>query len=121
MSTAAPALTKHQLETLLIEMCWKDPEFKQQVIANPKDLFEKFLGQKLPADLKIYIHEEDRSTIHFAVPPAPQTATELSDEELEKVAGGTEMFIVYSIALGVTIAVSAIASTGATLGSSPGW
>ena len=120
MSAAAPALTKHQLETLLIEKCWKDPEFKKEVLANPKALFEKFLGQKLPADLKIVVHEDDRSTIHLAVPPAPQAAAELADEELEKVAGGTEALVTFAVLTTVAVGAATVASTAITT-TSHGW
>ena len=89
---AAPSLTKRDLETALIEKCWKDPEFKKQVVTDPKGMLERHIGQKLPEDLKIFIHEEDANTLHFSLPPAPSNAMELSDEDLEKVAGGTEFF-----------------------------
>src|SRR5215469_11074733 len=90
---AAPSLTRRDLETALIEKCWKDPEFKREVVKDPKGMFERHIGQKLPADLKIFIHEEDASTLHFSLPPAPSNATGLSDEDLEKVAGGTEVIV----------------------------
>ena len=86
---AAPSLTKRDLETALIEKCWNDPEFKKQVVSDPKGMLERHIGQKLPADFKIFIHEEDATTLHFPLPPAPSNLTELSDEDLEKVAGGT--------------------------------
>ena len=123
MSSAAPALTKHQLETLLIEKCWKDPEFRKQVIANPKPLFEKFLGQNLPANLKIVVHEDDRNTVHLVVPPAPQAAAELSDEELEKVAGGTEIVVVTALFAGgaaIAIGTATVISTAITT-TNHGW
>jgi hypothetical protein len=90
MSAAAP-FTKHDLETRLIEECWKDPEFKAEVLADPKAKLEEFLGTKLPENFKVIIHQDDASTLHLAVPPAPAAAAELSDEDLEKIAGGTEL------------------------------
>ena len=95
--------TRRVLETHLIEKSWKDPEFRKQVVSDPKGMLEKHLGKKLPERLKIYVHEEDANTLHFSVPPAPSNVAELSDEELEKVAGGTEM---------VSAIVSAVIATG---------
>ena len=113
MSAAgAPSLTKRDLETALIEKCWKDPEFKKQVVSDPKGMLERHIGQKLPADLKIFIHEEDANTLHFSLPPAPSNATELSDEDLEKVAGGTELGVLMSVALSVVTAASGLVSSG---------
>lgn len=107
-----------ELETALIEKCWKEPEFKKEVLRDPKGMLEQHIGQKLPADLKIFIHEEDANTLHFSLPPAPSNLTELSDDELEKVAGGTELVLATvgvvaaaTAAGGVTLLVSGIAQT----------
>ena len=109
---AAPSLTKRDLETTLIEKCWKDPEFKKQVVSDPKGMLERHIGQKLPADLKIFVHEEDANTLHFSLPPAPSNTMELSDEDLEKVAGGTELFVILPVAFSVVTAASALVSSG---------
>jgi hypothetical protein len=88
---ATPALTRHDLETKLIEKAWKDPEFRRGILKDPKGMFEQYIGQKLPDQVRIYVHEEDASTLHFSIPPAPSNVHELSDEDLEKVAGGTDV------------------------------
>jgi hypothetical protein len=80
--------TRRDLETALIEKCWKDPEFKMQLISDPKGMLERHTGQKLPPELTIFIHEEDANTLHFSIPPAPAKLAELSEEQLERVAGG---------------------------------
>jgi hypothetical protein len=104
----AQAATRRDLETALIEKCWKDPDFRKQVISDPKSMLERHTGQKLPAQIKIFIHEEDANTLHFSLPPAPSNLTELSDDDLERVAGGTE-FVVAVIA-GTAAAVGVLAS-----------
>ena len=100
------------LETALIEKCWKDPEFKKEVVKDPKGMLERHLGKKLPTDLKIFVHEEDANTLHFSLPPAPANLAELSDEELENVAGGTELILVAPIALSVATAVAGTIASG---------
>src|ERR1700761_6743177 len=87
------ATTRRDLETALIEKCWKDASFKKQVLSDPKGMLERHTGQKLPTQVQIFIHEEDANTLHFSIPPAPANLTELSDQDLEKVAGGTECFV----------------------------
>ena len=84
-----PVMTRHEMETALIEKCWKDPAFQKQIVSDPKGTIEKATGQKLPENVKIFVHQEDANTLHFAIPPAPSELTELSDEDLERVAGGT--------------------------------
>jgi hypothetical protein len=101
-----------QLRTALIERCWKDPEFQKKVVADPKGMFEQASGRKLPENVKIIVHEEDANTLHLAIPPSPEQLAELSDEDLERVAGGTE-FVASLIAL-IGTALIATASAAAT-------
>jgi Nitrile hydratase, alpha chain len=117
---AAPSMTKRDLEVALVEKCWKDPEFKKQILADPKGMLERHIGKKLPGDLKIFVHEETAEALHFSLPPSPTNATELSDEDLEKVAGGTELILVMPIALSVALTVSG-AVGGAVATAKHGW
>jgi len=98
------AATRRDLETALIEKCWKDPEFKKQVISDPKGMLERHTGQKLPAPIKIFIHEEDANTLHFSIPSAPSNLSELSDDELERVAGGTDVTVTFVVLSGILTA-----------------
>ena len=109
---AAQAATRRDLETALIEKCWKDPDFKKQVMSDPKGMLERHTGQKLPAPIKIFIHEEDANTLHFSIPVAPSNLTELSDAELDRVAGGTDL--IYTVV--ATIAAIVTAASAATGG-----
>ncbi len=118
---------RRDLETQLIEKAWKDPSFRQEVLQDPKGLLERHLGQKLPEQLKIFVHEEDAHTLHFSIPPAPANLTELSDEDLEKVAGGTEIWVTTLMVSGVvagTVAASGVISgvaSGAVVTTKQGW
>jgi hypothetical protein len=81
---------KFQMEAALIRRCSEEPEFRAKVLANPKSMLEEALGQKLPENVSIFIHEEDLHTLHFSVPPTRENLEkELTDEQLEQVAGGT--------------------------------
>jgi hypothetical protein len=117
---AAPSMTKRDLEVALIEKCWKDPEFKKQVLADPKGMLERHIGKKLPGDLKIFVHEENAEALHFSLPPTPTNATELSDEDLEKVAGGTEILLALPIVFSAALTVSGVVG-GAVMTVEHGW
>jgi hypothetical protein len=104
----AQAATRRDLETALIEKCWKDPNFMRQVVSDPKAMLERHTGQTLPSQIKIFIHQEDANTLHFSIPPAPSNLTELSDDDLERVAGGTDVVVLIFSA--VTAAVTGAAS-----------
>jgi Nitrile hydratase, alpha chain len=114
MSTAgeAPSLTRRDLETALIEKCWKDPEFRKQVVSDPKGMLERHTGQRLPPEVKIFVHQEDANTVHFSIPPTPANVTELSDEDLERVAGGTD--VVITVAAATFLAGVSLTGTWAT-------
>jgi Nitrile hydratase, alpha chain len=119
-AAAAPSMTKRDLEVALVEKCWKDPEFKKQILADPKGMLERHLGTKLPGALKIFVHEENAETLHFSLPPAPTNATELSDEDLEKVAGGTELILIFPIAFTAVLTVGGLVG-GAVATAKNGW
>jgi Nitrile hydratase, alpha chain len=123
---ASPQITpsdnqRNQLRAALIEKCWKDPEFKTQIIADPKGMYEKHTGRKMPDNFKLIIHEEDANTLHFSIPQAPSATTELSDEELERVAGGSEVIIVLLTLVGASVAASVYASAVAGAGKADPW
>ena len=86
------SLSRQETEKLIVERAWKDPAFHDEFVADPKATIEKYSGQKLPAEAKILANAEDDTTIHFVIPKKPANADQLSDEDLEKVAGGIDVF-----------------------------
>ena len=104
MSTAPAGHTinRNDFETAITQRAWKDEAFRAEFLADPKGTIEKYSGQKLPAGLKIFTHAEDDATLHFVIPNKPANADALSDEDLEKVAGGIDFFI--GTIIGVLIA-----------------
>ena len=106
MSAESPSLNRHQFESLIIERAWKVPEFREEFVSNPKGTIEKYTGQKLPQNFRVVVHEEDAQTMHMIIPQAPQNVSELSDEDLERVAGGTDVSIAVTI---VTVSITSAA------------
>jgi hypothetical protein len=80
--------TRKEFETEIITKAWKDKQFKQELLSNPKAVYERELNQKLPDSLQIRVVEEDSNTIYLALPKAPEATEELSEEALEAIAGG---------------------------------
>ena len=111
------AVTRRDMETRLIEKAWKDPVFRKDIVKDPKGMLEKHIGQKLSEQLRIFVHEEDANTLHFSIPPAPSNLNELSDEDLEKVAGGTDIVITgvtTSLVFGLGAVLAGTALAGVT-------
>ena len=115
MPGTAP-LTRSDIEAKIVALAWQDDEFRRKFVADPKGQFEERLGTKLPDSLKMTAHEENENSLHFVIPMKPQAnLDELSDEELEKVAGGTDLYIGYTIVTVVSVGVSSI------IAASGGW
>jgi Nitrile hydratase, alpha chain len=104
------ALNRQEMEALIVQHAWKDDAFRDEFIADPKATIEKYSGQKLPAEYKFVAHAEDDKTIHFVIPPKPANTDELSDEDLEKVAGGID--IIGGIIIGVAAVMGATLAVG---------
>ena len=82
----------HQLTEMnekLILQAWSDPVFKQELIANPAGAVEKLFGIKVPAFLKLKVIEETPDIRYIVLPfQANPADRQLSDEQLERIAGG---------------------------------
>jgi len=72
----------------VVEKAWKDSDFKSRLLKNPKEAIKEVVGPTLPADVTFQVHENSAKIMHFILPPNPAESTELSDVELEQVAGG---------------------------------
>ncbi len=69
----------------LIAKCWADEGFKKKVLADPAKTL-RAEGMELRDDLSYVAHENTDKVFHLVIPAKP---TELSDEDLAHVAGGT--------------------------------
>lgn len=72
----------------LVDRATADAAFRQQLLANPKSAFEGAMGQTLPAGVSIIVHQPDPQCVRLLLPPLRSEDAELSNAELETVAGG---------------------------------
>lgn len=110
MATASVADVQQAIAARTI----KDPAFRDELLANPKATIEKYSGQKLPAEARVVVHQQGPKDMHLVIPDRKafeaEMKGELSDSDLEKVAGG-EFFIAAAV-LGAT---AALIGAGATI------
>jgi|SRR5579871_3710505 len=116
-ASAAP-LTRRDIEAKIVALAWTDEAFRRRFVADPKGQFEERLGTKLPASLKMTVHEEDGNSLHFVIPAKPKEMSELSDEELEKVAGGTDLL---STLIAAAFVMSGVGTAGIASMATGGW
>lgn len=109
-----------EIQDKILQHAHENAEFRQELLSDPKGTLEKYTGQKLPADGNVYVHEIGPKELHLVVPAEDQASdVELSDEELESVAGG-------EVALSVGLAVAGTVvgfglSVGYSEGKDAGW
>src|SRR5438874_5755979 len=69
----------------VVARAWRDEAYKQRLLRDPRAVLAE-AGLAVPANLEVQVHEATRTHLHLVLPPAP--TEELSDAELDQVAGG---------------------------------
>jgi hypothetical protein len=79
------------LQVRIVEKAWADEAFKAALMRDPRATLGEELGVELPEDLEIEVVEETSRKLYLVLPAKPELPVdrELSDQELEAVAGGT--------------------------------
>jgi Nitrile hydratase, alpha chain len=74
----------------LIQRSMEDEDFRQRLLDDPKGTLEQELGDRLPEGVEVRAVEESQQTVYLVLPGASALGEgeELSDRELEAVAGG---------------------------------
>ena len=90
MSEASGGSGRAEMERRLIEKSLEDESFRQRLIEEPKGAVEQELGTRLPEGVRVVTVEETQDTIYLVLPSTPMASGEggeLSDQQLESVAG----------------------------------
>ncbi|HWI28170.1 MAG TPA: NHLP leader peptide family RiPP precursor [Stellaceae bacterium] len=124
MTAAAPSLSRHDIEAKIVKRCWENDAFRKEFVSDPAGCFVKYLNAPKAQLPKITVHEEQPGSWHIVLPAKPTKSGELSDDELEKVAGGTDIVTVtLAVSLGMSVtALSASVAVGyGGASASSGW
>jgi nitrile hydratase alpha subunit len=88
--TQASGGSRAEIERRLIQRSLEDDSFRQRLLDDPKGTVERELGDRLPESMEVRAVEETPDTIYLVLPSASALGEggEISDQELESVAGG---------------------------------
>ena len=87
--TDQPTSNRDALTGRIVDRATRDPQFRQNLLQDPKRTVEQELGVSIPENIEIRVVEETPSTLYLVLPAQSiRAGQELSDQELEQVAGG---------------------------------
>ena len=87
-TTMSEILTRSEIEEIVVNNAVKHPQYREALLKNPKKVIETQLNNKLPDGLNVKVVQETGDTIYLRLPHTITEGSELSDTDLEQVAGG---------------------------------
>ena len=91
MTEAAGGGSRAEMERTIVQRSIEDEVFRQRLLDDPKGTLEQELGNRLAEGTEVRVVQESADTIYLVLPSASVVGGqggELSDQELEAVAGG---------------------------------
>jgi hypothetical protein len=116
-----PMFSRHDLEAKIVKRCWEDEGFRKEFTADPSGAFVKYLEVPATSLPKIVVHEETAGSWHIVLPSRPANASELSEQDLETVAGGGSMPTPVRASWVITTVVTPGVSGAASLEGAKAW
>jgi hypothetical protein len=86
---AEPTKTRNEAEIKwgrIVARAWTDAAYKQRLLADASAVL-RAEGMEVPPGVQVKVVEDSNTLVHFTLPPKPADQ-ELSEEELDNVAGG---------------------------------
>ena len=81
-------MTRGEVNDLIAGFAAKDEEYKKALLNDPGKVVSMQLGQDIPESLTINVVEDSAEVMHMVLPYVLAEGDELSDADLEMVAGG---------------------------------
>lgn len=81
-------LTRGTVNDAIAVRALADPDYRRELLQNPKEVLARQLRQALPRYLNVEVVTDTADTVHLVLPYSPPEDGELSDADLEVVAGG---------------------------------
>jgi len=87
----SPVITNQEAEQAMaqvIERAQTDSEFRQQCLDNPNAAAKEATGKDIPEDFSLRFVDNQGADLTVVLPDMVDSKAELSDSQLEQVAGG---------------------------------
>lgn len=81
-------VTRGEILDIIGKFASSNPEYRKALLADPKAVLSKQMGQPIPDNIKVKVVEETPDTLYLIAPYVAPASGELSDADLEQVAGG---------------------------------
>ena len=99
MSGASQKMTRGEVQDLLAKFAVDNPKYRDALVKDPKSVIERQLNTSL-GNVKVKAVVETADTVYVVVPHIPSEG-ELSDADLEKVAGGKQDISATCVTVGI--------------------
>lgn len=106
----------------VINKAWDDESYRQTLLQNPNTAIQQVTGLQVPNGVNLVFNDQtDANTTYINIPPKPNfDDMELSDEQLEAVAGG-EVILIVGAVIGLVGATVGAGAAVASAGINNGW
>ena len=81
-------MTRGEIQDLLVKFATEQPAYKDSLKKNPKEVIYKQFGIQIPGNTKVQVLQETADQVYVVLPHVVESGAELSDADLEAVAGG---------------------------------
>jgi hypothetical protein len=82
--------SRSELNELIVKQVLSNDKFRKQLLSDPKKALADFIGTEFTGPVKVNVVVESPEEFYFVLPPGvrPDASDELSEKEMEHVAGG---------------------------------
>lgn len=105
---------QNSIASILIQTALEDQSFKAKLLQEPKSAIAEVTGFHLPTNQQICVYENTPLLKHIVLPINPMSS-ELSDAELEVVAGGLDKRQIVGLGCGATSATLSFTNSDRTI------